>query len=177
MLLCLSKPEPIASAASRMGWSIAGPLYVGATFGALAAIFHRDHGGSWVVLTLLFSFMSDTAGYFVGRKWGKRKLSPLVSPKKTVEGSIGGLLAGLASGLVMHAWLLPTLPLIDAIWLSLLATAVGQAGDLCESLIKRSANVKDSGAILPGHGGFLDRSDAMMFATMVVWAYVTYTGK
>jgi phosphatidate cytidylyltransferase len=177
MLMCLARPEPIASAASRMGWSIAGPIYVGASFGALAAIFNRDHGGSWVVLALLFSFMSDTAGYFVGRKWGKHKLSPLVSPKKTVEGSVGGLLAGLVSGLVMHAWLLPTLPLLDAIVLSLVATAVGQAGDLCESLIKRSANVKDSGAVLPGHGGFLDRSDAMMFTAMVVWAYVTFTGK
>jgi phosphatidate cytidylyltransferase len=177
MLMCLAHPEPIATAASRMGWSIAGPLYVGGTFGALAAIFQRDNGGSWVVLALLFSFMSDTAGYFVGRKWGKHKLSPLVSPKKTVEGSIGGLLAGVVSGLVMHAWLLPTLPMLDAVALSLIATAVGQAGDLCESLIKRSANVKDSGAVLPGHGGFLDRSDAMMFATMVVWVYVTYTGK
>lgn len=176
MLMALVKPEPLEGAANRTGWAIAGPIYVGGTFGAIAAIFDRPYGGSWVILTLLFSFLSDTAGYFVGRKWGKHKLSPVVSPKKTIEGSIGGLAAGLLSGVLMSLTLLPVLPLWHALPLALVATAAGQAGDLCESLIKRSAGVKDSGTVLPGHGGILDRADAMMFVSAVVWAYVTVRG-
>jgi phosphatidate cytidylyltransferase len=174
MLLSLVHPEPLEQATTRVAWAIAGPIYVGTLFGALAAIFAHKNGGAWVLLTLFFSFMSDTWGYFVGRAWGKHKLSPIVSPKKTVEGALGGLAGGLVFGLLMRAFLIPELSLFDAIALSLLATAAGQAGDLCESLIKRSAGVKDSGHILPGHGGILDRTDAMMFATPVVWAYVTF---
>jgi phosphatidate cytidylyltransferase len=104
---------------------------------------------------------------------GKRKLAPTVSPKKTVEGSLGGLGGGLFGGVLAHFWFLRELALPNAIVLSLLATAFGQAGDLCESLIKRSVGVKDSGTILPGHGGILDRSDAMLFSAAVIWAYVS----
>ncbi|MDH5674473.1 MAG: phosphatidate cytidylyltransferase [Myxococcales bacterium] len=174
MLANLARPEPMEGAAARLAWSIAGPLYLGTLFGALILLFRRDHGGSWVVLALLFSFISDTAGYFVGRAIGKRKLSPVVSPKKTIEGSLGGLAGGVLSGLLAHFWFLPVLPLLHAVLLALVATALGQAGDLCESLIKRSVGIKDSGNILPGHGGILDRSDAMLFCGAAVWAYVSF---
>jgi phosphatidate cytidylyltransferase len=169
----LRDPEPIEHAAARMGWAVAGPIYIGALFGALASLFGRDHGGSWVVLALVFAFFSDTAGYFVGRRFGKRPLAPVVSPKKTVEGALGGLAGGLAGGLIAHFTILPVLPLGHAIVLSLIATAFGQLGDLSESLIKRSVGVKDSGTILPGHGGVLDRSDALLFTAATVWLYVT----
>jgi phosphatidate cytidylyltransferase len=172
MLVVLAAPEPLETAANRVGWAIAGPLYVGALFGAVAQLFQREHGGSWVMLALFCAFWSDTAAYFVGRRFGKHKLSAVVSPKKSVEGSIGGLLGGMAGGIVAHFWLLPELSLLAAIVLSLVATAAGQAGDLCESLIKRSAGVKDSGAILPGHGGLLDRTDAMLFCAAVIWLYL-----
>jgi phosphatidate cytidylyltransferase len=172
MLVVLAAPEPMETAANRVGWAIAGPLYCGALFGALAQLFQREHGGSWVMLALFCAFWSDTAAYFVGRKFGKHRLSAVVSPKKSIEGSIGGLLGGVAGGLVAHFWLLPELSLLAAIVLSLVATAFGQAGDLCESLIKRSAGVKDSGAILPGHGGVLDRTDAMLFCSAVIWLYL-----
>ncbi len=174
MLVALARPEPIEGAAHRISWVIAGPVYVGCTFGALAAIFAHKNGGAWVLLTLFFSFMSDTWGYFVGRAWGKHKLSPVISPKKTVEGSLGGLVGGLVFGLATRAVFIPEIPLLDVVVLSLVATAAGQAGDLCESLIKRSVGAKDSGNILPGHGGMLDRTDAMMFAASVVWVYVTF---
>jgi phosphatidate cytidylyltransferase len=173
MTIGLNKPEPVERAAARMGWAIAGPYYTGALFGAIAALFAFPNGGSWVVLALVFGFFSDTAGYFVGRRFGKHKLAPTVSPKKTIEGAIGGLAGGLAGGLIAHFTVLPELPLLHAIPLSIVATALGQIGDLCESLIKRSVGVKDSGTILPGHGGILDRSDAMMFSVAVVWMYVT----
>jgi phosphatidate cytidylyltransferase len=173
MTVALAKPEPVERAAARMGWAVAGPLYLGALFGAIASLFARPFGGSWVVLSLVFGFFSDTAGYFVGRRWGKRKLAPIVSPKKTVEGAFGGLAGGVIGGVIAHFTILPVLPLLNAIALGVVATALGQLGDLCESLIKRSVGVKDSGTILPGHGGILDRSDAMLFSVATVWLYVT----
>jgi phosphatidate cytidylyltransferase len=170
MLVALAQPQPVEQAAARMGWAVAGPLYIGGMFGAIALLFRHEHGGSWVMLALLCGFLSDTSGYFVGRRFGKRPLAPVVSPKKTMEGAIGGLAAGLFSGLLAHAWLLRELSVTHALLVSLLATAAGQAGDLCESLVKRSVGVKDSGTLLPGHGGILDRSDAMLFSAVVIWA-------
>lgn len=173
MTVALHKPEPVERAAARMGWAIAGPLYLGALFGAIASLFARPYGGSWVVLSLVFGFFSDTAGYFVGRRFGKRPLAPIVSPKKTIEGAYGGLAGGVVGGVIAHFTILPVLPLLNAVALGIVATALGQLGDLCESLIKRSVGVKDSGTILPGHGGILDRSDAMLFSVATVWLYVT----
>jgi phosphatidate cytidylyltransferase len=173
LLVSLVRVEPMASAASRAAWSIAGPAYLGALFGLIALLFLRQHGGEWVLLAMICSFGSDTAGYFVGRSLGKRALYPAVSPKKTIEGALGGLSGGLLGGLLAHFWFLPELPLLDAIVLSLMAAAAGQAGDLCESLIKRSTGVKDSGTMLPGHGGFLDRVDALLFSSAVIYLYVS----
>lgn len=171
--LCLTGREPVERAALRMGWLLAGPLYLGGLFGTIADLFRYPSGGSWVVLALICGFFSDTGGYFVGRRWGKRALHA-VSPKKTVEGSLGGLAAALLGGVAAHFVILPTqisLPALLA--LCFVATLLGQLGDLSESLIKRSVGVKDSGTMLPGHGGVLDRSDAMLFSAAAVWAYVT----
>ncbi len=177
MLVNLARAKPLETAALRMGWSIAGPLYLGGLFGAIAHLFQQRYGGQWVLLGRLTSFWSDTGGYSAGRAFGKHALSPLVSPKKTIEGSIGGLLAALLGGLLAHFWFLPSLPLAHAVILSLLAAAAGQVGDLCESLIKRSTGVKDSGTILPGHGGMLDRADALLFSSATIWAYVQLFGR
>lgn len=174
MLVNLAKPEPIESAASRIAWSIAGPLYLGGLMAMLIRLFDHEHGGAWAMLALTSAFLSDTGGYFAGRTFGKHKLAPRVSPKKTWEGTVGGLGGALIGALVAHYWYLPSLPLHHAVIGALLAAAVGQAGDLCESLIKRSTGVKDSGSTLPGHGGFLDRSDAMMFSGAVLWAYRSF---
>lgn len=173
LLVSLIQVEPIEDASSRMGWVVAGPFYLGALFGVIARLFSHNHGGEWIVLVMIYAFGSDTMGYFVGRAFGRHKLYESVSPKKTVEGALGGLLGALFGGLLAHFWFLPTLPLLDAIVLSIAAAAAGQAGDLCESLIKRSVGVKDSGTLLPGHGGILDRVDALVFASSVVYLYVT----
>lgn len=172
MLVGLTQPEPIDSSGLRLGWALGGPIYLGATFGVIALLFQHEHGGQWVILSTLYAFWSDTFGYFVGRAYGKHRLYPKVSPKKTVEGSLGGLGGALLGGLVAHFWFLPELPLLDAVLLSLVAAAAGQAGDLCESLIKRSVGVKDSGKMLPGHGGILDRVDALLFVAPVVYLYL-----
>jgi phosphatidate cytidylyltransferase len=176
LLFSLVRVEPMEAAALRAGWSIAGPLYLGTLFGVIALLFFGPHGGEWAVLSMLYAFWSDTAGYFVGRAYGKHTLYAAVSPKKTVEGSIGGLLGALVGGLLAHFWFLPSLGLLDAILLSIVAAAAGQAGDLCESLIKRSTGVKDSGTLLPGHGGILDRVDALLFSAAVVFLYTVWRG-
>jgi phosphatidate cytidylyltransferase len=170
--LSLARPGPTERAALQMGWMLAGPLYLGILFGTIADLYRHPSGGSWVVLALICGFFSDTGGYFVGQRWGKHALHP-VSPKKTVEGSLGGLAAAMLGGVVAHFVILPQLPIPTMLALCFVATMLGQLGDLSESLIKRSVGVKDSGTILPGHGGVLDRSDAMLFSAATVWAYVT----
>ncbi|MBX3269212.1 MAG: phosphatidate cytidylyltransferase [Sandaracinaceae bacterium] len=174
-LLVLFRPDPLERAALRMGWLIGGPIYVGGAIAAIAKLHHiTEGGGTWVVLAMALAWGSDTGGYFAGRAFGKHKLYEKISPKKTIEGAIGGLAAVVAMALVVHFVWLPALGPLHAIVLALVAGATGQAGDLCVSVIKRSTGVKDSGKIIPGHGGLLDRIDALMFTATVTLAYTTW---
>lgn len=154
-----------------------GPLYVGLPLALLAAV-RRDVGGNagagFVVLSLLLAWFADTGGYFAGRFLGKHKLYEAVSPKKTVEGALGGLAAAVFGALLASFWFLPSLPVGHGVVLALLGGAAGQAGDLAESLLKRSTGVKDSGAILPGHGGILDRVDALLVTSVAIYLYVAW---
>lgn len=172
LLFSLVRPDPIDKADRRIAWMIAGPLYIG-LLATLGRLHMRDNGGGWVVLTMMLAWWGDTGGYFAGRAFGKHKLYEKVSPKKTIEGSIGGLAGSVLGALCAHYWYLQALPLVDGIILALIAGALGQAGDLCESLIKRSTGVKDSGFIVPGHGGLLDRVDALVFTSAATWLYAT----
>jgi len=176
LLTSLIQVEPIAQAASRAAWAVAGPFYLGGLFGVISWLFHQPHGGEWVVLAMLYAFWSDTAGYFVGRAFGKHRLYVAVSPNKTIEGSIGGVFGALLGSLIAHFWFLPSLGLLPAILLAIVAAILGQLGDLCESLIKRSTGFKDSGTMLPGHGGFFDRVDALLFTSATVYFYVVWQG-
>jgi phosphatidate cytidylyltransferase len=123
---------------------------------------------------MFLSWLADTGGYFAGRAFGKRKLYEKVSPKKTVEGAIGGLLGATAGAVFTSLVLLPELPVAHAVALGLVGGALGQMGDLTESLVKRATGVKDSGSIVPGHGGILDRIDALFFTSAITWLYATY---
>lgn len=151
-----------------------GPLYT-AVPTTLLALLRRDHDPGWVVLALMMAWLSDTGGYFAGRFFGKHKLYEAVSPKKTIEGAIGGL-AGAALGATWASlhFLRGLLPLVSGIVLAVLGAAVGQAGDLVESLFKRSTGVKDSGGILPGHGGILDRIDALLYTASITYFFVVW---
>jgi phosphatidate cytidylyltransferase len=133
-----------------------------------------ENGGAWVLLSMMLSWLADTAAYFSGRAFGRHKLYEKVSPKKTVEGAIGGLFGSTGGALLAHFWYLPELSWVGAVALGIVAGGLGQAGDLAESMIKRSTGVKDSGWIIPGHGGILDRIDALIFTAPVTWAYVTW---
>jgi phosphatidate cytidylyltransferase len=170
MAWSLLQEDPLHNASVRVGWLLGTPVYVGGTMAALALVRDFDPTGAWVLLTMALAWGSDTSAYFVGRKYGKTKLAPRISPKKTLEGSAGGLAASVFGALVM-SFFLPGLEALDAVALGVLAGAAGQAGDLLMSVLKRSSGVKDSGGILPGHGGILDRVDALAFTGPATWAY------
>ena len=170
MAWSLLQEDPLHDASVRIGWLLGTPIYVGGTLSAVALVRDFDPTGAWVLLTMVLAWGSDTSAYFVGRKYGKTKLAPRISPKKTLEGSAGGLAAAVLGAVIM-SFFLPGVTVLDAIALGVLGGAAGQAGDLMISVLKRSSGVKDSGGILPGHGGILDRVDALAFTAPATWAY------
>ncbi len=170
-ILTLLRLGDLSTAALRALGLAAGPLLVAAPL-TLLAVLQRDRGPAGpgtVLMTLMFAWLGDTGGYFAGRFLGRHKLYEAVSPKKTVEGALGGLGGSVAGALLASYWFLPSLPASHSVPLALVAGAAGQAGDLAESLLKRSTGVKDSGHIVPGHGGILDRVDALILTSVVVY--------
>jgi len=148
-------------------------LYLGLPLGAMVAI-REARGREALFLLMLTVVASDTAQFYSGRAFGRRPLAPAISPKKTVEGAIGGLVFGAIVLAVVGAWWLPVLPLALRILFGVTLVALGVAGDLFESMLKRSAGVKDSSALIPGHGGILDRIDALLFAAPVYYVVLKY---
>lgn len=131
---------------------------------------HAAAGLGWFLLALFVTWTSDTAAYLVGKSLGRTKLIPRISPNKTVEGAVGGLVAASIVAVIWSEALgLPIHP-IASVGLGLVLGAVGMIGDLCESQLKRRAGIKDSGNAIPGHGGFLDRIDALIFVLVTTWA-------
>ena len=148
-------------------------LYLGLPIGAMYAI-RELHGPQGLFLLMLTVIVSDTAQYYSGRAFGRRLLAPAISPKKTIEGAIGGFVAGALVLAVVGAWWLPSLPAAFRALLGVALVALGIAGDLFESMLKRSAGVKDSSTLIPGHGGILDRIDALLFAAPVYYVVMKY---
>jgi phosphatidate cytidylyltransferase len=132
---------------------------------------HGQYSGSrWTILFLLIVWAGDSAAYFGGKKWGKTKLYPEISPKKTREGALAGLAAGVVVSLAYKALFFGALPWLGALFIPIFVGSVAQIGDLCESFMKRAFDKKDSGSILPGHGGFLDRFDGVVFSAPIMYA-------
>ncbi len=157
-------------------WTIAGILYVGWLLSYLVALRGLDDGRNWIFFAFLVTFASDTTAFFTGRALGRHHLAPQVSPSKTWEGAVGGI---LGATIVSLFFILPTPLNLHLSWgqamlLGLLVSILGQLGDLVESLFKRNMGVKDSGRLIPGHGGFLDRMDSVVFAGIVVYYYVIW---
>ena len=143
-------------------------IYVALPLAALVRI-RLLAGPGAVFLVLLTIIVSDTAQYYTGRAVGRRPLAPRISPKKTVEGAAGGFVGGTLLFVVLGAWWAPQMSLPARVALGLAIVAAGIAGDLFESYLKRRAGVKDSSALIPGHGGVLDRIDALLFAAPVYY--------
>ena len=179
LISSLVSPDPIKGtadepgAAARIAWLLGGPIYASLLV-PVDLLRGLELGPRWVVLAMMLAFLSDTFAYFAGRAFGKNKLYEKLSPKKTIEGAVGGL-AGAVGGAIFGATVMGLpIPIVDAVILGVVAGALGQMGDLFESLLKRSAGIKDSGNIMPGHGGLLDRTDALMFTSSATWLYANY---
>ena len=134
----------------------------------------ESRGREALFLLMLTVVMSDTAQYYSGRAFGRTPLAPRISPKKTIEGAVGGFVFGALLMAVLGNWWLPQVPLPLRGLLGVTVVALGIAGDLFESMLKRSAGVKDSSALIPGHGGVLDRIDALLFAAPIYYVVLRY---
>ncbi len=160
--------EALPSAATLL----LGVVYV---FGAMRCCIDLraiGNNGYWLFFALSLNWAGDIAALYVGRAIGRHKLAPRISPAKSWEGSIASVLASIAYGAIYMPRLLPSVPLAEGLVLAAIANIAGQFGDLCESALKRGADVKDSGTLLPGHGGWLDRMDSSLFALPVVYFVV-----
>lgn len=180
--LHLRSPVPLEKSAYRVGLDTLGVIYIGSTlpFVLQLRLLDISQGWAWVVLSMLVTFGGDTGGYFVGRALGGkifkgRKLAPQLSPNKTWEGYVGGLLLGTAGAYTAQQCftICHDLTTLDCLILGIVGVTLGVLGDLFESMLKRSAQVKDSGHLIPGHGGVLDRIDALLFVSPFVYIYIT----
>lgn len=152
--------------------TVAGMLYLGWLGSRFVALRVLPDGMWWVALVLLSTWITDSGAYFVGRRWGRRKLAPRLSPKKTWEGAVGGWLVGaaltpaVAAVMGLSPW--------HGLAVGILTATVAPFGDLAESMFKRQVGVKDSGTLIPGHGGMLDRIDSLLFVVPVIFYYVSF---
>jgi len=175
------KPDEVKESLLSVSASVFGVIYVALLAGCLAGVrmipdTFAGLGGTHFSSKLITTFfaivmMTDTGAYYTGRTIGRHKLAPRISPGKTIEGSAGGFIAAVAAGLLCRLIFFPELPIAHALLLAAAIGALGQIGDLAESMLKRSANVKDSGKLLPGHGGVLDRIDSILFCAPLLYFY------
>ncbi len=170
-MYALFAKEPLQEAMTALAVTVFGIMYVSWLFMHLTLLRGLPYGKQFVFYLLIAVWSGDSGAYYAGKSLGKHLLSPVISPKKTVEGAIGGLAATLLASIIVKFTLLPQMSLLHAAMLGVMLAIVSQIGDLCESLLKRSVNVKDSGTLLPGHGGILDRVDGLMFAAPVLYYY------
>lgn len=173
-LLFLFRIRTIDTAAREVAFALLAFLYIPFLLMHLVLLRQTPFGVQWLFVIMLIVMTNDSAAYYSGSAFGKRRLYPLVSPKKSIEGAAGGLIGSLGGTLLAKFTFFPQLTFIDAAATAIVIGMVGQAGDLFESLLKRSFGVKDSGALIPGHGGILDRLDSILFAAPVTYYYVLF---
>jgi len=184
-LICLLCRPSKEGAFGNWAWTIVGALYVGWMLSHWLSLRGLEDGRNWVYLAILTTFANDTGAFFIGRSRGKHKLAPIISEAENWEGAIGGLLSGIAAAVVIATILnrlsqqfsqipLLTFPYWQILLLGFLVGLFAQLGDLVESLLKRNMGVKESGNLLPGHGGILDRFDSLIFVGAVVYYYVIW---
>lgn len=173
-LFFLFRFQTIESVHHHFSWILLGWFYLPLLLGHLVPLRQLEHGQRWIFLTLMVIMGCDTLAYFVGSRFGKHKLYPAVSPNKSIEGAIGGLIGSVIAVLLAKYSFMPLIGIADGVLIGLLLGTAGQLGDLFESLLKRACKVKDSGNIIPGHGGMLDRLDSLLFAFPIVYYLARY---
>lgn len=170
----LFRLNDIKFAASEAALLFFGLMYIPYLLGYLVLLRSHPHGAKWILLIMFIVMSCDSAAYFIGSRFGKRKLYPEVSPKKSVEGALGGLAGSLLGVMLAKLLFFAEISFGDALFAALIIGTLGQIGDLFESLLKRSCGVKDSGTIFPGHGGVLDRLDSILFAAPAAYYYALF---
>jgi len=177
-LICLLRRPSRERVFHNWAWTIVGALYVGWMLSYWLSLRGLEDGRNWVYLAMLTTFANDTGAFFIGRAMGKHRLAPAISPTKTWEGAIGGLISAILGAIVIAMVLNLISPFAFKYWqiilLGFLVGVFAQLGDLVESLLKRNMGVKESGNLLPGHGGILDRFDSLIFVGAVVYYYVIW---
>jgi phosphatidate cytidylyltransferase len=177
-LICLLRRPSRERVFHNWAWTIVGALYVGWMLSYWLSLRGLEDGRNWVYLAMLTTFANDTGAFFIGRAMGKHRLAPAISPTKTWEGAIGGLISAILGAIVIAMVLNLISPFAFEYWqiilLGFLVGVFAQLGDLVESLLKRNMGVKESGNLLPGHGGILDRFDSLIFVGAVVYYYVIW---
>ena len=168
---------PLEQSLRNSAVTLFGVLYLGLTLGTLPMTRLLPQGEWLIFFLLLVTWASDTGAYYVGTLFGRHQLAPTISPKKTVEGLVGGFFGAIIVAYTARWWFLPELSGLDCLILATLLTITGLWGDLTESAMKRSVGTKDSGGILPGHGGMLDRLDSLLFTAPVFYYYVTMVSR
>lgn len=153
-----------------------GAVYVGFLTAHLLLLWHLPEGNYWLIILVAITAGSDSGAYYSGKNFGKHKLSKHISPNKTIEGAVGGILAGVITAVLFAVLLLDSVNWIVLIPMAILLTVVGIVGDLCESVVKRGTDTKDSGKLLLGHGGILDRIDSMILAAPLLYYLLVYSG-
>jgi len=177
-LICLLCRPSKEGAFRNWAWTIVGALYVGWMLSYWLNLRGLEDGRNWVYLAMLTTFANDTGAFFIGRARGKHRLAPAISAAKTWEGAIGGLICAILAAIIIAMLLNLISPFTFKYWqitlLGFLVSLFAQLGDLVESLLKRNMGVKESGDLLPGHGGILDRFDSLIFVGAVVYYYVIW---
>jgi phosphatidate cytidylyltransferase len=181
-LLSLRRGGDWGKAFGDIGTSFFIAVFVGMLFGYLMKLrvvgdplpAGGDAGADLVFLLFLIVWGSDTAAFYVGSFFGRHPLAPLVSPKKTIEGAVGGILGALAMAFLARAWFMHRLHVHDCLVLGVALGTIGMLGDLVESMLKRGAGLKDSAALVPGHGGILDRVDSLLYAAPFLYYYYVF---
>ncbi len=168
----LFSARPVQGAMEDISVTLLGIFYVALLFSFQIAVRMSVDGKQWLVFLFFVIWASDIGAYSIGIPFGKHRLYEKVSPKKSIEGLAGALVASAGMALICRVWFMPSIDSTEAVGVALALAVVGTVGDLAESLLKRAAGVKDSGSIIPGHGGILDRMDSMLFAAPVLYYYL-----
>jgi phosphatidate cytidylyltransferase len=173
-LLVLMRAPDLEGGVHRLGLALLGILYVAFFIAHVVPLREASEGWRWVLFTVFVAMGSDSGGYFAGWGLGRHPLAPQVSPKKTVEGALGGIAGAMIISCICRVVFFPTVGFAEALILSGTMSVLAQLGDLCESALKRAFGAKDSGWIIPGHGGILDRLDSIVFPVVFAYYYTAF---